>query len=212
MKVSTLRVEDLSHYHKNARLGNVSRIVSSLRANGQYKPIVVNLGTHTGRPNEVAAGNHVLKAAKQLGWEKIAAHVVDLEEPALIRLVLADNKTSDDSTYDMAALDDLLGELAEYEVEDLEGSGYTLEDVDDVALEAAEELERREQEAERGTSISDVLKGQNAVVSFTIVFDDADQRAVWDRWVRRLRAEAAVGRTVGALITEALEGILEETE
>ena len=174
MKVTRVAVDELAHYHKNARLGNVSRIVSSLRANGQYKPIVVNVGTHTGRPMEVAAGNHVLKAARELGWLKIDANMVDLEEPALIRLVLADNKTSDDSTYDPVALDDLLGELAEYEVEDLEGTGYTLEEVDDIALEASEEMDRREAERPEG-SISDVLKGHNAVVSFTIVFDDAEQ-------------------------------------
>lgn len=211
MKITRLAVDDLAHYHRNARVGNVARIVSSLKANGQYKPIVVNVGTHTGRPYEVAAGNHVLKAARELGWTKIDAHLVDLEEPALIRLVLADNKTSDASTYDTVVLDEILAELAEYDVEDLEGSGYTMDEVDDIALNAQEEMDRREAQRPEG-SISDVLKQNNAVVSFTIVFDDADQRAIWDRWVRRLRAESEVSRTVGALISEALEGILEDDE
>ncbi|MDX3097732.1 hypothetical protein PV417_24845 [Streptomyces sp. ME19-03-3] len=42
--------------HPNPRTGDVDAIAESLRVNGRYKAIVVNRGTHTGRPNEVLAG------------------------------------------------------------------------------------------------------------------------------------------------------------
>lgn len=65
--------DELNPYHANARRGDLAAIARSLETNGQYRPIVVNLGRHTGRPLEVLAGNHTLAAARQLGWTKIAA-------------------------------------------------------------------------------------------------------------------------------------------
>jgi hypothetical protein len=73
-------ISDLVPYHRNPRTGDLPAIVESLRVNGQYKAIVVNRGTHTGRPNEILAGNHTFAAAKELGWEEIAATWVDVDE------------------------------------------------------------------------------------------------------------------------------------
>ena len=56
----------LRYFHRNARQGDVGVIMGSLKAHAQYRPIVVNLGTYTGRPNEVLAGNHTLQAIRQL--------------------------------------------------------------------------------------------------------------------------------------------------
>lgn len=52
-----LPLTQLNTFHKNPRRGDVEAIKGSLVANGQYRPIVVNKGTHTGRPFEVLAGN-----------------------------------------------------------------------------------------------------------------------------------------------------------
>ena len=70
---TTFAVGELQPFHKNPRRGNVEMIAESLQINGQYRAIVVNVGTHTGRPLEVLAGNHTLAAAKQLGWKQITA-------------------------------------------------------------------------------------------------------------------------------------------
>ena len=71
-------VDDLAPYHRNPRRGDVKAIARSLETNGQYRPIVVNLGTHTGRPNEVLAGNHTLAGAKHLGWATVWGTTVDV--------------------------------------------------------------------------------------------------------------------------------------
>lgn len=60
----TLPTTDLNLYHKNPRMGDVDAIAGSLQAHGQFRPIVVNEGTHTGRPMETLAGNHTLKAIR----------------------------------------------------------------------------------------------------------------------------------------------------
>jgi DNA modification methylase len=104
----------LKPYAKNARLGNVDVIAESLQVNGQYRPIVVNR-----RTSEVLAGNHTLKAAKQLGWETIAATFVDVDDEAAARIVLVDNRSNDIAVYDDRALAELLQSL-----EGLDGTGF----------------------------------------------------------------------------------------
>lgn len=123
-------VADLSTVEGNPRRGQVEVIAESLRVNGQYRPIVVNAGTLTGRPLEVLAGNHTLLAARALGWDELDVWMVDVDGPAASRIVAADNRTADIGGYDNEALFDLLSALP-----DLEGTGYT-----DVDLKAIEEL------------------------------------------------------------------------
>ncbi|WP_206305530.1 ParB/RepB/Spo0J family partition protein [Actinacidiphila soli] len=112
-------IDDLAPYFRNPRTGDVDAIAESLRVNGQYKAIVVNRGTHTGRPNEILAGNHTWAAAKQLGWEQIAATWVDVGDEDAARIVVVDNRTSDLAGYDSELLADILEELP-----DLDGTGY----------------------------------------------------------------------------------------
>lgn len=121
-------VVSLRTYYRNARQGDVGQISISLRVNGQYRPIVVNRGTHTGRPNEVLAGNHTLMGARELGWPTIAAVYVDVDDDAATRIVLADNRTADLGTYDDRALTVMLRDLGG----ELEGTGFGGDDLDDL--------------------------------------------------------------------------------
>ena len=59
----TIPTNQLHTHHQNPRRGDVQAIADSLRVNGHFRPIVVNKGTHTGRPMEVLAGNHTIMAA-----------------------------------------------------------------------------------------------------------------------------------------------------
>jgi DNA modification methylase len=120
----------LSTFEKNPRRGNVEAIADSLRRHGQYRAIVVNAGTLTGRPMEVLAGNHTLLAARALGWDTVEAGIIDVDEQAARAIVAADNRVADLGGYDEHALLELLASL-----DDLSGSGYLQADVD--ALQAA---------------------------------------------------------------------------
>lgn len=115
-------VSGLKHYGKNPRRGDVDAIAASLTHNAQYKPIVVRTGTM-----EVLAGNHTLKAAKQLGWDEIAATFVDVDDEQAARIVLVDNRTNDIATYDNAELASLLQDLP-----DLAGTGFDQAALDDI--------------------------------------------------------------------------------
>lgn len=133
---ATLPTTDLNLFHKNPRIGNVAAIAGSLAANGQYRPIVVNKGTHTGRPNEVLAGNHTLKAIRlnaennpeDTRWHYADCWVVDVDDDRATKIVLADNRTAELGHNDDQALLALLESVDH----DLDGSGYNYDDMDEL--------------------------------------------------------------------------------
>lgn len=133
---TTTTPEQLNYFHKNPRTGNVTAIQQSIQENGVYKPIIVNKGTHTGRPNEVLAGNHTLKAIRTLAaenpndeqYQNIDIWLVDVDDTTATKIVLADNKTADLGTYDQQLLADLLQTVDD----NLDGTGYTYEDLDTI--------------------------------------------------------------------------------
>jgi ParB-like nuclease family protein len=122
-----LPVDQLSPYYRNAHQGNVARIRASLREHGQFKPVVVNLGTHTGRPHEVLCGSHTLLAARAENWPELDAVVVDVDDERAAKINLVDNprpNRPDDLDYDDQLLLELLTDLP-----DLFGTGYEPDDV-----------------------------------------------------------------------------------
>lgn len=118
----SVALDSIKLYHQNPRVGNVDAIAESLAINGQYRPIVVQRSS-----NEILTGNHTWKAAKQLGWPTIQVVYVDVDDKAAKRIVLADNRTSDLSSYDADVLAEVLKGLP-----DAQGTGYTDEAVADL--------------------------------------------------------------------------------
>ena len=116
-------IENLVHYGKNARTGDLETIKNSLQRHGQYRPVVVRTGTM-----EILAGNHTVKAARELGWKEIAATFVTCTDDEAARIVLVDNRANDLAGYDDTALAELLASLDG----DLDGTGYSLDDYDEL--------------------------------------------------------------------------------
>jgi ParB-like chromosome segregation protein Spo0J len=114
VETETVEITSLKPYPKNPRRGDVDEIAQSLKVNGQYKPIVVNR-----RDQTILAGNHTWRAARSLGWTHIAVSYVDVDDYGAQKIVLADNRTSDMSTYDDTKLLELLESLPS-----LEGTGF----------------------------------------------------------------------------------------
>lgn len=141
LKVETFKISDLSTYHKNPRRGDVDAIAESLKARGQYRPIVVNVGTHASHDYEILAGNHTYLAAKKLGWKTIQATTVDVDDDQAAQIVLADNRLADLGGYDDETLSALLSDVSS-----LDGLGWSQDDVDELA--AALEPERDDSEVE----------------------------------------------------------------
>jgi len=121
MEAIKVSVDTLKEFTGNPRKGNVKELKLSLEANGQYKPIVVQKST-----NLILAGNHLWKAAKELGWKDINVVYADVDDKQAKKIVATDNRLADLGGYDEQLLLDLLGEI------DLAGTGYVPADVDDL--------------------------------------------------------------------------------
>lgn len=127
---------DLNLHPQNPRQGDTQAIKDSMLANGVFNPLVVNKGDKTGRPMEVLAGNHRLKALRELAaehpddnaWGEVDVYLVDVDEERATKILLSDNRTSDFGTYD----DKLLLEMLETIDHDLDGSGYGYDNLEDL--------------------------------------------------------------------------------
>lgn len=201
MNAKKLSVDELKEYPNNARRGNVSVLVESLKVNGQYRPIVVQEST-----NYVLAGNHLLRAAKQLGWSEIEAVVLDVDDEQALKIVLVDNRSNDLGEYN----DDLLTSLLK-ELEDFTGTGYTEADIEEL-----EKLGGVEQEERPEVEFSLALREENNYV--VLVFDNAldwqsaittfDLKTVkaWDS--RKGFSRAGIGRVInGTPILDRLNNV-----
>lgn len=120
VETEVVEITSLKPYPKNPRRGDVDEIAQSLKVNGQYKPIVVNR-----RDQTILAGNHTWRAARSLGWTHIAVSYVDVDDYGAQKIVLADNRTSDMSSYDDTKLLELLESLPT-----LDGTGFKAVDLE----------------------------------------------------------------------------------
>lgn len=103
----------------------IKAIATSLKEFGQQRPLVVD------KNNIVYAGNGTLQAALSLGWEKVDVVVLPFDDPIKCRaFAIADNRTSDLSTWDNAELVKSLEEISNHNL--LDTVGYSSYDVDDL--------------------------------------------------------------------------------
>lgn len=191
LTTADLAISSLKLYKDNPRKGDVAAIKESLNKLGQYRPVVVNKGSLTGRENEVLAGNHTVLGAKGLGWKSVKAVVVDVDEETAARIVLADNKTADLGCYDEGVLASLLVDLP-----DLEGTGYTAAELDDLLAgveDAADDVDDTDS------------KQPEPIISYNLIFDDQHQQDVWFEFTKWLKRTYSDKDTVAERLTEYLK-------
>lgn len=110
----------------NPNRGNVDLIAESISANGFYGAIVVQ--ESTGR---ILAGEHRWRAARLRDEAQVPVIYVDVDDATALRILAADNRTSELAHRDPDALVDLLTRLADVE-DGLYGSGYAPDDLADL--------------------------------------------------------------------------------
>ena len=119
--------KDLITHPKNPRKGNVDLIIESIEENGFYGALIVQKST-----GYILAGNHRFVAGTEIGMEEFPVIFVDVDDRKALKILLADNKTSDDGTYDNSILFEV---LQEFSIDDnLLGTGYSLEDFEKIKL------------------------------------------------------------------------------
>ncbi|UVF61511.1 ParB-like nuclease domain protein [Gordonia phage DalanDe] len=142
IRTDTVPIVQLKMFGKNPNRGDTATIMESIKHNGQFRPVVVNIGNYTGKHNEILAGNHTYMAMRKLGREEILASFVDVNEDQARRIVLADNETAAKGNVKDDIVAELLGSLSDYT-----GTGYTEAEVNAIFADmekATEEAEERE--------------------------------------------------------------------
>lgn len=167
-------IDAVHPYPGNARRGDVETITKSIRKHKQYRPIVANR-----RTGDILGGNHVWQSMVILGAAHIAVSWVDVDEDTAREMVLIDNRAAELGTFDDAALADL---LALVPADALPDTGYTMADLD--ALLAAAEPEP----VTKGNDDTGEKATATPVISYNLVFDDADQQAQWFLFIRWLKS------------------------
>ena len=131
MKIETWPIDRPKDYPKNARKWSaraIETVAASIREYGWRQPIVVDSA-------EVIAIGHLRRAAgKHLGLSECPVHVASDLTPAQIRgLRLADNRTSEESAWDLDLLRVEMGDLKVGGF-DLSLTGFTAREIDGFTL------------------------------------------------------------------------------
>lgn len=127
--VEDVEVNRLSRHPLNPREGDIGAIAASIQQNGWFGTVVAQRST-----GQVIAGNHRLEAAKILGFKSVPVYWVDCDDEQALRMLLADNRTSDLASYDIDQLSEILVGLIE--TDGLLGTGYDGDDLDSLLKEA----------------------------------------------------------------------------
>jgi len=194
IEYTTVDIGSIEAHPKNVRQGDICAKSESLKKHGQYRPIVVDK-----RTNRILAGNHTWKAAKALGWKQINAGFIETkDDDEALRILLADNRSTDLSSYNNDGLERLLKELASTDI-GLSGSLFDGDDLDllinDNAFEQPLDLENK--------FATNVVTGAIAQRFGIAPFSIMDCRRSWwkqrrDYWLK-LGIESEVGRNENLL-------------
>jgi hypothetical protein len=101
-QVEVVPIDSVRPHPKNTRRHppeQLELLKNSLRAFGQYRPIVVHAGT-----DYILAGNGVYEAARQLGWKMITIVRVECDETHALAILMADNRLAELSWWDYESM------------------------------------------------------------------------------------------------------------
>ena len=132
MKIEMLKTSEIIPYEKNPRKNDaaIEKVAESIKEFGFLVPIVID------RNNVIAAGHTRLKAALQLGIDRVhCVRADELTDEQIKAFRLADNKTGEFAEWDFSALDAELAELKDLDF-DITRFGFTFDaipdDLDDI--------------------------------------------------------------------------------
>ena len=139
MEIKMIKVDDLKPYENNPRFNDdaVEYVANSIKEFGFKVPIVID------KDNVIVAGHTRYKASMELGLEEVPAIIADdLTEEQIKAFRLADNKVSEEASWNYDLLDLELDDIG-LNMEDFGFSNLDIDwdNVDDLTDENYEEPE-----------------------------------------------------------------------
>ena len=201
---SEVPVEVLIPYPGNPRKGDVPAIKESIKTNGFYGTILVQMGTRY-----VVGGNSRLHAVRELGLRTVPVMWLDIDEKQAKRILLVDNRLPDMATYDTDLLATLLQDMADSD--SLDGTGYDADYLDDLLGRIEVELEpvpfeggyiETPEEVEERQAIGGITKASQGLREVVLVYPE-DEYQLFVSCLSKLRT-AYGSDTTSSTILEAL--------
>ena len=140
LKIEYVDLEQLKPFVDNPRNHserNVDDILQSMKRFGWTNPIIARRDD-----NMVIAGHGRIEAARLNGTEQVPVIFTDFTENDAKLYSITDNRTSETSDWDLVALNDLVKELDEMPDIDLDDSGFTSEELDDLLADVSMDLDQ----------------------------------------------------------------------
>ncbi|WP_433426323.1 ParB/RepB/Spo0J family partition protein (plasmid) [Microtetraspora malaysiensis] len=118
-----VQLDELEPHPDNPHKGDVDMIAESISRNGFYGVVLVQKSRM-----RIIAGEHRWRGARAKGLAEVPALVIDVDDEAATRIMLADNRTAEHGDgYDEQVLAELLQGLP-----DLDGTGWSDDDLADL--------------------------------------------------------------------------------
>lgn len=122
-ELADVPLDQIQEHPRNPRRGDVATIARSIESNGWYGAVLVQRST-----GYILAGNHRYQAAQAQGLARLPVLWLDVDDALALRILLADNRTSDLATNDEEVLRELLAQIAHTDGT-LDGTGYSSADL-----------------------------------------------------------------------------------
>ena len=185
--IKVMNVEDIKPYQNNPRQINaesIKQVKKSIQQNKFSNVIVVD------KNNEVIAGHTRLEAAKQLGMKELPVFIAkDLDENAVKRLRLLDNRLTELTAWD---LEKLVEETNTIDLdEDVEALFAPLLNDDFSEFDLTDDNYEEAQETY-----------SNPIIQYVMIFDDEEQQLLWYNFLGRLREDYPSHETHASRIAE----------
>jgi len=123
--LADLQLDEQNTRYHGAR--SLRALQAALQRFGQRKPVVIS------KDKKIIAGNGLATAARALGWEAIAAVVMDASEEDQRAFAIADNRTAELSSWDYPELSTAI-ELLQQAGDDMEALGFSAAELEQITL------------------------------------------------------------------------------
>ena len=136
MEIKSIETNKIIPYINNPRKNlNVDKVAGSIKEFGFQQPIVVD------KSYTIIVGHTRFEAAKKLGLKEIPVQIADLTETQAKAYRIADNRLSEDASWDTKLLNLEFNDLLNKEF-DLDLLGFTNDEIDNLFLKTDEESDK----------------------------------------------------------------------
>ena len=136
MEIKSIETNKILPYINNPRKNlNVDKVAASIKEFGFQQPIVVD------KTFTIIVGHTRFEAAKKLGLKEVPVQIADLTETQAKAYRIADNRLSEDASWDTKLLNLEFNDLLSKEF-DLDLLGFTNDEIDNLFLKTDEESDK----------------------------------------------------------------------